>query len=91
MHVAGSSAAALQSIYGDVVARGAFATVQSSAMGGYGAVVVNGIVRAGGAILGTVVFGEAVGEVVHEKPKDEVVVIKVDPEHGKMKAWSDDV
>ncbi|KAK7540785.1 uncharacterized protein J3D65DRAFT_600890 [Phyllosticta citribraziliensis] len=43
---AGSIAAAWQAFIGPVAARGFFATLQSAAMGGYGAPIVGSIVRA---------------------------------------------
>ncbi len=48
----GSIAAITQGMIGNVAASGIFATLQSAAMGGYGAVAVNGAVQTGGAILG---------------------------------------
>lgn len=48
-----SIASGAQSAAGNVAARGAFATVQSAAAGGYGTGVFAGIVRvAGGAVAG---------------------------------------
>ncbi|KAF2796877.1 hypothetical protein K505DRAFT_155120 [Melanomma pulvis-pyrius CBS 109.77] len=55
---AGSLAAAVQSSMGTVVAGGAFATLQSAAMGGYGAAIV------AGAMSGAAVAAEVVPIVV---------------------------
>ena len=49
----GSVAAWLQSALGPIGAGSAFAYLQSAAMGGYGAAVVNGITQACVAISGT--------------------------------------
>jgi len=49
--VAGSTAAAIQSGMGSVVAPGLFATLQSAAAGGYGAAAVAGGVQAAGALV----------------------------------------
>jgi hypothetical protein len=48
----GTIAAALQAKLGVVSAGGVFATVQSAAMGGYGAGIVNGVVQALGLASG---------------------------------------
>ncbi|KAG9228065.1 hypothetical protein BJ875DRAFT_270963 [Amylocarpus encephaloides] len=53
--IAGSVAAWLQSILGNVGARSVFAYLQSAAMGGYGVAAVNGIVQALGMISGAAV------------------------------------
>jgi hypothetical protein len=45
----GSLAAAIQSIMGPVAAGGAFAILQSAAMGGYGTVIVNALAATGAA------------------------------------------
>jgi hypothetical protein len=46
---AGSVAAAVQSSLGSVVAGSTFATLQSAAAGGYGVVIVNGVIQVAGA------------------------------------------
>jgi len=48
-------ASGLQAATGNVVAKGAFATVQSAAMGGYGAAVVNTVTSIGAGLFGTLV------------------------------------
>ncbi|OBT89854.1 hypothetical protein VE02_00813 [Pseudogymnoascus sp. 03VT05] len=53
--VASSVAASLQSMLGNVGAGSVFAYLQSAAMGGYGAVVVNGATQACAVISGWVV------------------------------------
>ncbi|KAK8229751.1 hypothetical protein HDK77DRAFT_430647 [Phyllosticta capitalensis] len=53
--VAGSLAASIQSAYSPVVAGGVFATLQSAAMGGYGAATVAALTQAGAATAGTAV------------------------------------
>lgn len=47
---AGSTATAVMAHYGVVPAAGWFATLQSAAMGGYGASTVAGLTRAGAAL-----------------------------------------
>ncbi|KAM5357640.1 hypothetical protein ACJZ2D_016064 [Fusarium nematophilum] len=51
---AGSTAAAIQSGIGNVVAPGLFATLQSAGAGGYGVGVVHGATHVAGAVLGSV-------------------------------------
>ncbi|EKD20066.1 uncharacterized protein L3040_002256 [Drepanopeziza brunnea f. sp. 'multigermtubi'] len=51
---AGSAAAAIQASAGNVVAGTTFATLQSAAMGGYGAAAVNGVVMICSAVTGTI-------------------------------------
>ncbi len=48
----GSAAAALMAKFGVVPSRGAYAYLQSSAMGGYGSALVQGVTRAGSAVFG---------------------------------------
>lgn len=50
--LSGSVAAWLQPIFGNVVAHGLFATLQSAAMGGYGVATVNGLAQAGAVVSG---------------------------------------
>jgi len=50
--VAGSVAAGIQSMLGNVGAHSVFAYLRSAAIGGYGLTVVNGITQAGAAISG---------------------------------------
>ncbi|KFY41087.1 hypothetical protein V494_03228 [Pseudogymnoascus sp. VKM F-4513 (FW-928)] len=50
--VAGSAAAAFQSMLGNVGAPSVFAYLQSAAMGGYGAAAVNGVAQACGVVSG---------------------------------------
>ncbi|KAI9657395.1 MAG: hypothetical protein M1821_003077 [Bathelium mastoideum] len=70
----GTAAAWIQSVIGPVAARGIFATLQSAAMGGYGAAVVNGTASAAG---GSVMVWNAVRRLQAIKlksgPKDESV------------------
>ena len=47
----GSAAAALMARFGVVPSRGAYAYIQSSAMGGYGSALVQGVTRAGSGVL----------------------------------------
>lgn len=44
-----------QAATGNVVARGAFATVQSAATGGYGAIIVNTVTSIGAVLFGMLV------------------------------------
>ncbi|KAI1767042.1 hypothetical protein GGR53DRAFT_161510 [Hypoxylon sp. FL1150] len=54
-----SIASGIQSGIGSVVAPSLFSTLQSAAMGGYGAAVVNGVVSAGGAVIAVASGGAA--------------------------------
>lgn len=47
----GSAAAALMARFGLVPSRGAYAYLQSSAMGGYGSALVRGVTRAGPGVF----------------------------------------
>lgn len=50
-----SLASAIQAAGGFVAAKSVFAYLQSAAMGGYGAMAVNTIIRLGAAIFGVIV------------------------------------
>jgi hypothetical protein len=57
----GSFAAGVQAAMGDVLAGGGFATLQSAAMSGYGAPIVNGVAQAIGgaaAVGGLAMYGK---------------------------------
>jgi hypothetical protein len=56
MGIVGSLAAGCQSALGNVVSGGAFATLESAAMGGYGVAIVNSAVQVG---VGGVAAGAA--------------------------------
>lgn len=60
-YVVGSAAAGLQASMGPIAARSGFATLQSAVVGGYGPVLVNGVVRAGSAVLGAAARAAGLG------------------------------
>ncbi|KAI1261478.1 hypothetical protein F5Y18DRAFT_198848 [Xylariaceae sp. FL1019] len=66
--VAGGIAAGVQAGVGNVVAPSVFATLQSAAMGGYGAAVVGGVVQAAG---GVVAGAAGLKEVVKAKLRED--------------------
>ncbi|KAI1410985.1 hypothetical protein F5Y13DRAFT_166713 [Hypoxylon sp. FL1857] len=59
---AGSFAAGAQAGIGNVVAGSTFATLQSAAMAGYGAAIVNGVIQAGGVAAAIATGGVAAAQ-----------------------------
>ncbi|KAI1452291.1 hypothetical protein F4805DRAFT_472613 [Annulohypoxylon moriforme] len=75
---AGSVAAGAQAAAGNVAAGSAFATLQSAAMAGYGAAIVNGVIQAGGAVAAIATGGTAAMRAnMRKRPrKSELVLIE---------------
>jgi hypothetical protein len=85
----GSAAAAIQASAGNVAAGGAFATLQSAAMGGYGGAVVGGLVRAGAVVMGG--LGWLTGLRVAGQEKAGVVVAEVEADRGEEREDSEGI
>lgn len=71
MRCKGGVAAMFQSVFGQVAARGVFATMQSAAMGGYGVTAVSGFVSAASAGTGIVTGFSGGGKKVQEAVLEE--------------------
>lgn len=85
----GSAAAAIQAGAGNVAAGGAFATLQSAAMGGYGGAVVSGLVRAGAAVMGGLGWLTGLGDGGQDKAG--VVITEVEADWGEEREVSEGI
>lgn len=65
----GSAAAALMARFGVVPSRSAYAYLQSSAMGGYGSGLVQGVTRVGSGVLGGL---QSLNSYLHGRGTDKV-------------------
>lgn len=79
---AGSLAVMIQSGLGNVLAGSAFATLQSAAMGGYGAAVVAGAAQGAGAVVAAAGAAGAAGAALRGRPDEESDGEEADEEPG---------